>query len=268
MSNFTEKARFAGRFAEFLLHSGNRHRIHSPFLYSLIAVVVRRDKPVEGGDRIEKIRKACLHSNETIQKTDYGTSGKGIQGATYDISIKEIASASLTPARMARRLNRLAVYMKAERILEIGTSLGITASYLAMSNPGARIITLEGCPSLSRIARGHFAQLGLANIELMEGRFEDTMEAALKSLGSTDLVYIDGNHRKEAFLEYFDLCLNYTGNNTVIVCDDIHASKGMEEAWEQVIQRAEVTVSLDFFYSGWVFFRKESSREHFRLRYI
>ena len=102
----------------------------------------------------------------------------------------------------------------------------------------------------------------------MEGRFEDTLTVALKKLGSVDLVYIDGNHRKEALLDYFDRCLNYIHNNSVIVCDDIHASKGMEEAWNIIIQRPGVTVSLDFFYSGWVFFRKESSLQHFKLRYI
>jgi predicted O-methyltransferase YrrM len=258
----------AGRFVAFLFHSGNRYRIHSPFLYSLINDVVRQDKPVDGGERIERIREECLRSREIIQKTDYGTNGKSLEGITYDITIRKIASASLTPSRIARRLSRLASYLKAQRILEIGASLGITTSHLAMSNPGARIITLEGCPSLSRIARDHFARLGLANIELMEGRFEDTLGAALQSLGNADMVYIDGNHRKEALLEYFDLCLNYIGNNTVIICDDIHASKGMEEAWSEIIKRKGVTVSLDFFHSGWVFFRKESSREHFRLRYI
>ena len=268
MNNFADKARFVGRFAEFLLHSGNRYRIHSPFLYALVNEVVRQDMPVEGGDRIELIRKECLQSKVIIRKTDYGTNGRSLQGATYDITIKKIASASLTQPKMARRLSRLARYIKAERILEIGTSLGITTAYLAMQNPAARIITLEGCPSLSRVARGNFSRLGLGNIELVEGRFEDTLDPALKSLGSADLVYIDGNHRKEAFLEYFNCCMNYNHNNTVIVCDDIHASKGMEEAWGQVIQRQEVKVSLDFFYNGWVFFRKESSREHFRLRYI
>jgi predicted O-methyltransferase YrrM len=268
LNSFTGKARSAGRFLDFVLHSGNRYRIHSPFLYSLIGEVVRKDRPVDGGEMIEQIRKECLESKETIRKTDYGKSSLERSSVTYDISIKDIASASLTSPRHARRLSRLARYMKAERILEIGTSLGITSAYLALSSPGSRVITLEGCTELSRIARGYFSRLGLGNTELIEGRFEDTLGEALKKLGSADLVYIDGNHRKEALLDYFDRCVNYIHNNSVIVCDDIHASKEMEEAWELILQKPEVTVSLDFFYSGWVFFRKESSRQHFRLRYI
>lgn len=268
MNSLSSKARSAGRFIDFLLHSGNRHRIHSPFLYSFIHEVVRKDKAVEGGERIELIRKECLKSRETIRKTDYGKNGQGQQGVTYDIKIKEIASSSLTSPRHARRLNCLAGYLKAGNILEIGTSLGITTAYLALSNAGSRVITLEGCPELSRIARGHFSRLGLENAEVLEGRFEDTLEEALKKLGKADLVYIDGNHRKEALLDYFGTCMNYIHNNSVIVCDDIHSSEGMEEAWQEIIKRPEVTVSLDFFYSGWVFFRKESSRQHFRLRYV
>jgi predicted O-methyltransferase YrrM len=261
-------ARSAGSFIDFLLHSGNRYRIHSPFLYSFIHEVVRKDNAVEGGERIETIRKECLKSRETIRKTDFGKSVQGKPVVTYDITIKKIAAASLTSPRHARRLNRLAHYLKAENILEIGTSLGITTAYLALSNPGSRVITLEGCPELSRIARGHFSRLGLENAAVIEGRFEDTLGEALKKLGKVDLVYIDGNHRKESLLDYFECCVNYVHNNSVIVCDDIHASEGMKEAWEQIIQRPEVMVSLDFFYSGWIFFRKESSRQHFRLRYI
>ena len=69
--------------------------------------------------------------------------------------------------------------MKAGNILEIGTSLGITTAYLALAIPDAKIITLEGCPELSRKAREHFDRLGIKNIELIEGRFEETLPVAL-----------------------------------------------------------------------------------------
>ena len=218
--------------------------------------------------RIEQIRRDCLRSNEVIQKTDYGESGINKPARVYPVTIRKIARTSLTPARNARRLYHLARFLHAETILEIGTSFGFTTSYLGFANPDARIITLEGCPRLSRTAKGHFDRLGIKNIEIIEGRFEENLAAALNLLEKVDLVYIDGNHNKEAMLDYYDQCLAHSGNDTVMVFDDIHSSPGMQEAWNILRQKEEVRVSLDLFSTGWLIFRKESSKQHFRLRYI
>jgi predicted O-methyltransferase YrrM len=218
--------------------------------------------------RIEQIRQDCLRSNEVIQKTDYGESGINEPARVYPVTMRKIAQTSLTPPRNARRLYHLARFLNAETILEIGTSLGITTSYLGFANPDARIITLEGCPQLSRKAKLHFDRLGIKNIEIIEGRFEENLAAALNRLEKVDLVYIDGNHNKEAMLDYYDQCLAHSGNETVMVFDDIHSSPGMEKAWDILSQKGEVRVSLDLFSTGWLIFRKESSKQHFRLRYI
>ena len=229
---------------------------------------MRSDNIISECKQVELIRQECRKSSEIISKTDYGEGGKSNDGKTYPAALKKIASTSLTSPRHARRLYRLARYLKANRILEIGTSLGITTAYLALANPEARIITLEGCPELCRKAKEHFKRLGIKNVEVMEGRFEDTLSVALDRLETVDLVFIDGNHRKKAMLEYYEKCREYSHNNTVIVFDDIRANAGTEQAWEIVRQKPEVSISLDLFFTGWVFFRKESSRQYFKLRYI
>jgi predicted O-methyltransferase YrrM len=260
--------RTAARLIRFLLTAANRYQIHSPFLFSFVCDVIKPRKPVPGELRIEAIRQECLRSREIIFKTDFGTgSGKQVPG-TYAISTGRIARTSLASGREARRLYRLVRFMNAGRILEIGTSLGITTAYLGIANPLAKIITLEGCPELSQKARDHFERLGLQNIELIEGRFEDTLIRALEKLGSVDVVFIDGNHRGEALLDYFGQCLPYCNNNTVMVLDDIHASGSMQAGWDRIKQNDKVRISLDLFFSGWIMFRKESSKEHFRLRYV
>ena len=267
-SRITQKAWLTGRLIDFLLHAGNRYRVHSPFLFSLINEVIRSNEAPADFGRIEQIRHECLMSNDIIQKTDYGESGKNLPARVYPIALRKIARTSLTSPRHARRLYRLARFMKAGNILEIGTSLGITTAYLAIARPDARIITLEGCPELSRKAREHFDRLGIKNIELIEGRFEEKLPDALDRLGKADLVYIDGNHHKEAVMEYYKQCFDHSRNDTIIIFDDIRSSPGMEEAWDIIRQKEEVRVSLDLFSTGWLIFRKESSKQHFRLRYI
>jgi len=186
----------------------------------------------------------------------------------YPVALSQIAKTSLTSPRYARRLYHLVINMKASTMLEIGSSLGFTTAYLALANPNARIITLEGCPELCRKAREHYNRIGISNIEVMEGRFEETLPVALEKLGTVDLIYLDGNHHKESMLKYYEQCQTHINTKTVMVLDDIHASKGMEEAWDLIRARQEVRISLDLFYTGWLFYRKESSRQHFRLRYL
>jgi predicted O-methyltransferase YrrM len=258
----------AGRFIDFLLHSGNRYRVHSPFLYNLTVEVLRKKKLPATTRQLEEIRKECLRSREIIRKTDYGECDKQRAHRVYPVAVRHIARTSLTPRRNAGRLYRLVRFMMPANILEIGTSLGITTAYLASANPEARIMTLEGCPELSRKAKEHFDKLGIKNIELLEGRFEENLPAALERLGKVDLVYIDGNHCQEAMLDYYAQCMAYAGNETIIIFDDIHFSPGTEEAWNIISKKEEVRVSLDLYTTGWLIFRKESSRQHFRLRYM
>ena len=256
------------RFLDFIFHSGTRYRIHSPFLYDLIDQVIMNGK-IPGELRpVEGLRKKCLRSKKVILKTDYGKgAGEGYSTA-YPVSLKHIARTSLTSRNHALRLFNLAKYMHAVNILEMGTSLGFTTACLALANKNARVVSIEGCPELSKIATTNLASLGIQNAEIISGRFEDKLMEAMARLGKIDLLFIDGNHRKEAVLANFEGCLPGLHNGSVVILDDIHASPGMEEAWRILSSRADVTISLDFFHSGWLFFRKESSKEHFRLRYL
>jgi predicted O-methyltransferase YrrM len=263
-----QKTRFAGRFVRFIFSSGTRHQVHSPFLYDFINEVIRSKQRIENEDKIEALRKSLLKSRTIINKKDFGTGSEKPGNMTYPAEIRKIARRSLNPAKYARRLSLLVKYLRAEKVLELGTSLGITTSYLASGNPLCKITTLEGCPETSMNAIANFRELKLGNIKLITGRFEDTLPVALEELGSVDIVFIDGNHRKEAVLDYFVKCVEYSNNNTVIIVDDIHLSEGMEEAWEEIKRHDMARVSLDLFYSGWIIMRKELSRQHFRLKYF
>ncbi|MFO7614283.1 MAG: class I SAM-dependent methyltransferase [Bacteroidales bacterium] len=256
------------RWMEFLFRSSTRYQLHSPFLYALINQVVHNRGYLPECLPAEGIRKQCLKNDEVILKTDYGTGADGCRKRIYPVKISDIARRSLTSPAKAKRLFRLAQFLQAQHMLEMGTSLGITASYLALSNRDAQLVTLEGCPELSRKAKEHFNQLELHNVDLLTGPFSETLGTALDRLGRADLVYIDGHHHGIAMLDYFNQCLPFITNGSIIVFDDIRYSPEVEKAWNTICGRQEVRVSLDFFSSGWVLFRKELSRQHFRLRYF
>ena len=54
---------------------------------------------------------------------------------------------------------------------------------------------------------------------------------------------------------------------TIFIFDDIHYSKSMEEAWRQIKQQADVTITIDLFFIGLVWIDPSLSKENFVLRY-
>ena len=81
-----------------------------------------------------------------------------------------------------------------------------------------------------------------------------------------DLVYIDGNHDREKTLYYFQDLKRKIDNDTLFIFDDIHWSRSMHQAWTEILASDMVTVSLDTFQWGLVFFRNEQPRQHFKIR--
>jgi len=150
--------------------------------------------------------------------------------------------------------------------LEMGTSLGISTIYQSQAAMNAQFITLEGDPQIAELARMYFDDFNVKNVELIEGRFEDTLQSALQKLKRLDYVFIDGNHRLAPTLEYFETCLKYAHEDSIFVFDDIHWSDEMDQAWEQVKKHPQVKISIDLFHMGIVFFRKgKRDKEHFIL---
>lgn len=183
-------------------------------------------------------------------------------------SVKNIAGSSLKSKKFAQLLYRMVTYFKPSVIVELGTSLGITTSYIASGNTTAQVYTLEGSQAISEIATNTFSQLKIGNIILKEGAFEQTLPELLSEIPQVDFAFVDGNHRRAPTLAYLDKLLKVCNENSVIVFDDIHWSSEMEEAWLEIISNDAVTLSIDLFVLGLVFFRKDfKAKQHFSIRF-
>jgi len=137
-----------------------------------------------------------------------------------------------------------------------------------MGGPGAKIITMEGAPSVAASACQNFNRLNFRNIAIIEGNFDQTLASVLKQLPQVDLVFVDGNHRREPTERYFTQLLPAVHNDSILIFDDIHWSREMEQAWETVINTSIVRCSIDLFFAGILFFRHEfKEKQHFRIRF-
>ena len=71
------------------------------------------------------------------------------------------------------------------------------------------------------------------------------------------------NHNKIATLEYFETLLPKTRNDTLFIFDDIYWSKDMNDAWNIIKKHPKVTVTIDTFFWGFVFFQKRTNERTF-----
>lgn len=246
--------------------NGNGHGIHSPFVYDFIKEVLNKKDQPFALQQVEQLRNSLKENDSTIKVEDFGA-GSFTQ-KTKQRKISEIARSAAKPAKYARVLYHLVNHYSCRNIIELGTSLGISTSYMALGNSAARVITCEGSPAIAGLSREHFKQLQLNNITVLTGEFSQTLPQALKEMPSVDLFFIDGNHRLEPTVQYFNQVLPHIHNDSIVVFDDIHWSKEMETAWEQIKQHDAISETIDIFFLGIVFFRKEQKvKQHFTIRY-
>lgn len=256
-------------FADYAFHyftSKTRHGVHSPFVYYLIDEVIYDYSPKKYELEIETLRSSLKRDERMIRVTDLGAGS--MLNTQPEKSIKDIATNALKPPRIAKLIARLATFFRPDTIIELGTCLGVTTSYLAKASPFSKIITVEGCPETAEVARGNFNKLSLQSIELRVGDFDVVLPQILAEQSEVDFLFIDGNHRKEATLAYFYACLPKVHEGTVLIFDDIYWSQGMKEAWKEIKNHPQVTVTVDLFYIGLVFFKTDQQKEDFKVRFL
>lgn len=266
-ANFAAVSKFiqAKGYLQYLLSAKSRHGVHSPFVYSLLDEVIYSKNTYPEFTAIENLRAELLKDSRTITITDLGAGSTVNTNKTRRIS--DIAKNSAKAPKLAQLIFRLTKKLQPKNILELGTSLGISTAYLSKACPASTVYTIEGCPETAKVAQGNFEKLGLDNVHLSVGNFDEQLPTLLKKVEQLDLVFVDGNHRKEPTLDYFKQCLEKAHENTVFIFDDIHWSQGMEEAWGIIKKHESVTITLDLFFIGIVFLRKEQVKENFVIRF-
>ncbi len=253
-------------YVSYWLKAKTRFRIHSPFVFDLLENVLRDKNVYPGYVEIDDYKKQLSKSRSVIETTDFGK-GDGDHPVISLAKLGPLVRRRSQKKRQARLLYRLTKKFRPGTILEMGTAAGLSASYLKYPVPESRMISLEGCPNLASIAEDTFRTLGIQNVEIRTGDFETTLPEVLREIEKLDFVFFDGNHRKEATLRYFSQCLEKATEYSVFVFDDIHWSPGMTQAWEIIKKNPHVTLSIDLFWLGLIFFRKGSPKQEFMIRY-
>jgi predicted O-methyltransferase YrrM len=257
----------AAKYLKYYLGSSNGkgHGIHSPFVFHFITKVLNDQQHYREYELAENLRQQLQHNKTELTIEDPGA-GSSVN-KTNTRTVAAIARHAAKPRKTGQLLFRMIKEYQPQTILELGTSLGITTSYLSLARPDSLLITMEGANEVASIARRNFESLGLQNISITEGNFDNTLSTVIAPLSSVDFAFIDGNHRREPTERYFQQLLSKTNNDSILVFDDIHWSREMEYAWETIKKHPSVRCTIDLFFTGIVFFREGfHEKQHFSIR--
>jgi predicted O-methyltransferase YrrM len=262
--------------------NGKGHGIHSPFVFDFVRNVLNDRADYPAYSRIEILRQRLLKDQTILDMKDMGAGGAppGNSNIIRRRTIAEIARHAAKSRKLGQLFFRIARHYRPHTMLELGTSLGLSSAYLASGavsgtgahnatgNAGVGLLTIEGAPSVAAVASANFRSLGLENIALLTGHFDDLLPVALDGLRSLDLVFVDGNHRREPTWRYFDTLIDHASRSSVLIFDDIHWSREMEEVWAAIRADPRSMLTIDLFSLGLVFLRDEFKvKQDFVIRF-
>ena len=250
------------RYIKFWLKSTNQHGVHSPFVYDLITKCFYDNTKYPNYQSLKTYRSNLLTSKQLIDVTDLGAKSRVMKNNVRSVS--QILKTAGSTLKRTQLLYRIIKHFNSESILELGTSLGVGTYAIALTNPKSNIITIEGCPNTINFTKSIFKRLNIEHCNFKNGNFKNIIPHLEQS--QFDLIFFDGHHDKNATIDYFQLLLDKTHNDTVFIFDDIYWSKGMTEAWNFIKNHPKVKVTIDTFFWGFVFFRKEQEKQHFIIR--
>jgi len=255
------------QFSGFYLAADTKFQVHSPFVFELVNAVLEDRRWYYAFSDVEALRAKMLASKLVIELADYGAAPIGSPPLHRRVPVKQLARKAASSPLQGQWLFRLAQWLKPRSILELGAALGIGTMYLAAAAREATIFALEGSPDCAHIARTNLELMGLdQHVRVQTGPFQETLPASLRDLQQLDLIFFDGHHRADATLTYFEQCLPYVHAQTVLVVDDLYWSADMTAAWKQIQQHPQVTLTVDCFELGFVFFNPDFKfKQHFKL---
>jgi predicted O-methyltransferase YrrM len=236
------------QYIKYRLRAQNLHGVHSPFVFEFNKDVVNDTRNFYAFDFIQQLRDKLLANADTINVTDFGAGSMHTKSNTRRIC--DIAKLAGKQHQHGALLFRIINFYNCKNILELGTSLGIGTSYMASANANAQVTTLEGCPVIAAEAGKNFADINLQNVKQIVGSFNVTLAPLLAKTAPLDLVFVDGNHQYEPTLQYFEDILPVMADKSFLIFDDIHWSKGMQQAWQKIVADKRVLLTIDLFQFG------------------
>ena len=228
------------------------HGTHSPFVYQFITEVLNDDRHFYPYEEISFLLNDLRNDKRKINYNG------------QDATIATIADKLLTQ-KYNQLLFRMVEFYKPSYILEVGSSLGITTAFLAAPNQNNLVYTIDSNQHLALIAQQTLKQLNLDNVTILTAD-----NHSLNTIANYERKYglILFNISLEDSLDIFTSLETLINEESIIVVTGINKNLNNKLSWEKIKEQRTITMSIELFEMGFLFFRKEIlKKQHFKVRF-
>ncbi len=249
------------KYLEYKKRAVNQFGLHSPFLFELYNSCFK-PRFRHTFPEIDSKRRELSSNKSSLEVADFGAGS--LVSDTKSRKVKEMYNSASISKKQGELFNRLVKHLQPKTILELGTHLGVSGLYF-LDGTDAHLTTIEACENTQNLAKRTLSTYS-DRLTMVLGTFRTRLPDVLNSQTSIDLMYVDGNHDFENTIWHFESLLKHVNENSVMIFDDINWTEDMAKAWEQIIEQKEVTISINCFKFGLVFFRKGIEKQNFYFK--
>jgi predicted O-methyltransferase YrrM len=244
-----------------LLKGKSKYYIHSPFVYDFCIQVLNNKIDKEVLRKINAIKFYYKSRNKklTLQELGAGKSG------TYTCDLYTYLKRTAITNRYGSILHRLVEHYQIQEIIETGTGLAISSAWLATAGNCPLVHSIEGNASLVQEAIEMTQHFKFNNINIHHGLVGNILPTLAQRIKEKTLIFLDAHHSGDATERYVDILLPHILEDTILVLDDINYSKSMHAAWKKLTLNERVSLSINLYRIGVIFFKPELSKQEFYL---
>ena len=217
------------------------HGVHSPFVFDLLTTVIEEKCFYYCYDSLSPVR-AQLRQNVVTLRS------RGHEYAVNDYLKRFCFSESED-----KLLFRLANRFKPEVICVAGSDLGLAPVYLTAYSKSVRCIVIEPEADVAAVAQSIVDKYS-TSVGIHSSGEIDTQDK-----GSIDL-FVLGKCSPVAF----DEAVQYMNDESLMVISGINASRESRAKWKNICVHPRVTVTLDLYSLGLVFFNPNLHRKTYK----
>ena len=218
-------------YLKYLLQRKSEYGIHSPFVYDFM----------------------CKVLNDSGSNRDYDT----IYRVARLLDKRKYIHYNLR--KQSRLLYRMVRYFEPDSVVSFGRLTALNTTALALGHLQTKIYLEQSDDFLETLN-----SMGIVNVNLIQpAEFDSEHFRRL----NTGFVFFSRASFEDDTWDYLVDCLNYKTADSVFVFEGIHHNKAMEDAWEEIKGNEDVSVTLDLYCIGMVFFREGIEKQDLVLKY-
>ena len=237
----------------------NGFGVHSPFVFNLITKVIEESCPYYAFHDIEMERRKLLLRMEQLTYPDRQQENK-----LKTRPLGRIAEREAISRKQGMLLFRLANYFRSKRIIQLGPAMGISTLYLTSYAADLKCIAIEHVPGFARIASEVLARAARNPVDLRVGASRELFPKALVDMEKVDFVLFNTLYEQQNTCCLFEEALKYVHSDTVFVFEGIRQSRQMRNCWKEICSHPEVTVTMDLYSMGLVFFNPKLHKRNYK----